>query len=345
VKLVPVKNPPDPWSGRAVEYLEEVPAARLTVYEDTSREILSRNNSPDLGFRYSINPYRGCTHACAYCYARPTHEYLSFGAGTDFDTRIVAKLRAPDLLREAFERPSWKGESLMFSGVTDCYQPLEASLQLTRGCLEICAEYRNPAAVITKSPLIERDVELLTELHARAALHVVVSIPFLKLEVAQALEPRVATPQRRLRIIERLAQAGIPVGINVAPLVPGLEEDMARLLELASGAGARWAGYVLLRLPGAVKGVFEERLREALPLQAGKVLHRLRETRGGNLYDPRFGVRGRGEGPYAESMAALFQATCRRLGLNSEEHSEADVSPFQRPAGSRPQLSLFGPEH
>src|SRR5215469_9975366 len=196
--LRPVSNPPNPWLSSSVEYLDEIPDARLEVYEDHSRSILAKNDSPDLGFTWSVNPYRGCFHACAYCYARPTHEYLSFGAGTDFERRIVVKPEAPALLREAFDRPSWKGELVVFSGVTDCYQPLEASYALTRGCLEVCAAYKNPAGIITKSPLIERDIDVLTDLARVARLTVTVSVPFGDPVQARAIEPFVATPERRL---------------------------------------------------------------------------------------------------------------------------------------------------
>src|SRR5581483_2606364 len=242
-----------------VEYLEEPPPElKLEVYEDHSRQILATNDSPDVGFTWSVNPYRGCGHACAYCYARPTHEYLSFGAGTDFDTKIVAKLRAPELLRAAFDRPSWKGEGLMFSGVTDCFQPVEASLKLTRGCLEVCAEYKNPVWIVTKAPLIERDVDVLQQLNRDASVSVAISVPIWDQDLARAIEPGVATPRRRVQAIETLAKAGIPVGVMVAPIIPAVsDEGMGEVLEAARNAGARFAGYVLLRLPGSVKDVFE----------------------------------------------------------------------------------------
>src|SRR5918911_588576 len=209
----PIANPPNPWSTTEVEWLGEPPPARLEVYEDATREILSHNDSPDVGFTWSVNPYRGCGHACAYCYARPTHEYLGFGAGTDFETRIAAKLRAPELLRAAFERPSWRGETVVFSGVTDPYQPLEASLRLTRRCLEVCAAYQNPVAIITKAPLVERDVDLLASLARERAAEVMISLPFLDKARARALEPGAAAPERRLVAIQRLAEAGVPVGV------------------------------------------------------------------------------------------------------------------------------------
>lgn len=336
----PVSNPPNPWASTALEYLEEVPRAELQVFLDSSRQVIARNDSPDLGFEFSVNPYRGCQHACAYCYARPGHEYLSWGAGSDFDTKVLVKRDAARLLREAFERPSWKGDLLMFSGVTDCYQPLEASLRLTRACLEVCADYRNPVAITTKAPLVERDLDVLTRLARDADVRVSVSIPIHDPVLARAIEPGVATPKRRLQAIRALAQAGVPVGVLVAPLIPGLSEDaMVETLEAAREAGARWAGYVLLRLPGAVKHVFEERLRAALPLRADKVLGRVRQTRGGALYDARFGVRGVGTGVYAQAVSAAFGSAVARLGY------EASAPPvrrtFQRPR-ERAQLGLFG---
>jgi DNA repair photolyase len=342
VKTRPVSNPPNPWSSTALEYLEEIPRAELKVYEDQSRSILAHNDSPDVGFDWSVNPYRGCVHACAYCYARPGHQYLDFGAGTDFETRIVVKPRAPELLREAFGKPSWKGDLVVFSGVTDCYQPLEASLELTRRCLQVCAEFRNPVALITKGPLIERDLDVLCTLNQVAHVRVRISIPFFQADVARAIEPYVATPARRLLTVKRLAEAGIPVGVNVAPLIPGLsDEEMPRVLEAARAAGAHSAAYVMLRLPGEVRQVFEERIREKLPLRAERILHRIRETRGGKLYDARFGVRGRGTGIYADAIAALFETTARRLGLNDSCFPGDLPRTFARPPKVSPQLALF----
>jgi DNA repair photolyase len=275
------------------------------------------------------------------CYARPTHEYLGFGAGTDFDRKITVKPEAPRLLREAFERRSWKGELVVFSGVTDCYQPLEASYRLTRGCLEVCAEYRNPVGIITKSPLIERDLDLLQEIQRTARVSVSVSVPLWNREHAHAIEPYVATPQRRIKTIERLASAGLSVGVNVAPVIPGLSDaDIPRILEAAHAAGARRAGFVFLRLPGSVKQVFEQRLRETLPLRADRVLNRVREARGGKLYDSRFGVRGRGEGQYADASRALFEATVKRLGMNEGFQAEVREDTFRRPGRGR-QLPLL----
>ena len=316
MRPLPISNPPNPWSTTFVEYLEGAPEIKLEVYEDRTRTILSKNDSPDVGFTYSVNPYRGCFHACAYCYARPGHEYLSFGAGTDFDRKIVVKVDAPALLRAEFRKKKWKRELVVMSGVTDCYQPLEASYRLTRGCLQVCAEEKNPVGVITKAPLIERDIDVLQEIGRVAAAHVTVSVPLWDPEKARAVEPYVATPLRRMRIVRALADAGISVGVNVAPVIPGLgDEEIPKILTAARDAGATSANYVLLRLPGPVAQVFEERMRAAMPLRVERILHRIRETRGGQLYDARFGIRGRGEGQYATTIRSLFLATASRLGL------------------------------
>jgi DNA repair photolyase len=342
VKAIPAQNPPNPWASQHVEYLGEPPEQRLEVYEDHTRNVLSENDSPDIGFRWSLNPYRGCFHACAYCYARPSHQYLGFGAGTDFERRIVVKPRAPELLREAFERQSWQGELIVVSGITDCYQPLEASYELTRRCLEVMAEYRNPVHLITKAPLIERDLDVLTRLHDVASVGVSISIPFWSAETARAIEPGVATPQRRMLAVRRLSQAGIEVTVNVAPLIPGLgDRDMPSILEAAAQAGARSAALILLRLPGPVKEVFSERLHQALPLAADKILRRTREMRGGKLNDPRFFDRMRAEGEYADTIVRLFESTARRLGLNACQTERDAPTTFRRPTGRGGQLRLF----
>ncbi|AKV03069.1 Radical SAM domain protein [Labilithrix luteola] len=337
MRFLPVANPPNPFSSTTLEYdladPEDLARAPLQIFEDHAKSILSGNDSPDIGFRWSVNPYRGCFHGCSYCYARPSHEYLSFGAGTDFERKIVVKPKAPELLREAFEKKSWKGELVVFSGITDCYQPVEASMKLTRGCVEACIEYRNPAGFITKSPVIERDVELLAELARVARCRVTVSIPFWDPDTAKAMEPYVTTPARRMRIVETLAKAGVPVGVSVSPIVPGLnDEDIPSVLEAAKDAGATHAFFVLLRLPGSVKAVFEQRLRDKLPLRAEKVLRRLREAHGGKLYDSRWAVRGSGEGVYAETISALFARTAKRLGLGADELSAFETATtFRRP--------------
>jgi DNA repair photolyase len=325
-----------------VEWLEAPPAALPRVHLDDSREILSRNDSPDVSFTWSVNPYRGCLHACAYCYARPYHELLGFGAGTDFDTRILVKPRAPELLRRAFERPGWRGEVVAFAGATDAWQPLEASYRLTRRCLEVCAEYRNPVCCVTKAALVERDLDLLVALRRNARCSVAVSIPWLDEEVARRLEPLAPSPRRRLAVVERLAAAGLSPTVLVAPVVPGLDHELPRVLAAARAAGAERAGWQLLRLPGPVLGVFEARLREALPERAGRILHLVRESRQGEADDARFGRRFRGEGPYADAIADVFRIACARHGLAVAGEGEGAEPPstFRRP--DRPeQRSLF----
>ncbi len=498
-----VSNPLVRFRDVAVSYDEGEgpPPAKVTLLEDGSRSILSRNDSPDLGFRWSANPYRGCLHACAYCldpatpilladgrtrpiaelgvgdeimgtelrgryryytrtrvlahwrtrkpafrltladgtelvasgdhrfltergwkyvqpaaapaqrphlttddvlvgggaaaaavaasldgaavkhggdlrvvaiepvgerdlvdittgtedfvangvishncYARPTHEYLDMGAGTDFDTKIVVKREAPALLRAAFDKPSWQGELVMFSGVTDCYQAIEKELELTRRCLEVCLAYRNPVSVISKSALVERDIDLFQDLAREARFHIAVSLAFTDNDMSRALEPWAASPDRRFKVIETLARAGIAVSVMIAPVIPGVNDSqMVGVLERAAGAGAVSAGWTLLRLPGAVKDVFEERVRVALPLAADKVLHRIRETRGGaKLNDARFHTRARGEGPYADTLATMFDVTSKRLGLDLRDESTYDDRvTFRRPPIRTNQLSLF----
>lgn len=323
--LRPVDNPPNPWASTHVEWLGEPPVSRLRIYEEEAVSILSENKSPDIPFRYSLNPYRGCQHACAYCYARPTHEYWDFGAGTDFDSRIVVKVNAAARLRERFAQKSWQGEVVVFSGNTDCYQPLEASYGLTRACLEVCAAHRNPIGIITKSALIRRDVELLATMARRSSVRVSVSIPFADKDVARALEPGAPTPAVRFETIRELSEAGIRVGVAVAPVVPGLSDEQAiEVLERAAAAGATSAARIHLRLPGPVREVFLERLERSLPLRSAKVVSALRESRGDSLTSAEFGERMTGRGPRWTAFAHLFDLTCARLGLRSA----ADVDPL-----------------
>jgi DNA repair photolyase len=335
------ENPRNRWERLRVEYeLGEAPTHSLQVFQDETRSILTENDSPDISFRYSLNPYRGCAHGCAYCYARPSHEYLGFGAGSDFERKLVAKPAAAELLRQAFERPSWSGELIVMSGITDCYQPLEAELELTRRCLEVCVEYRNPVHIITKSALIERDLALLVQLGEVASLSVTVSVTFWDAATARALEPYAPPPRRRIETIRRLSAAGIPTSVNMAPLIPGLSDrDLIPILEAAREAGAVCAACIPLRLPGSVAELFEARLRAALPPEsAEKVLTRVREMRGGKLNDPRFFQRFRGGGEYAATLERVFHATATRLGFGS--FPVAKVGTFRRPT-DRGQLRLF----
>ena len=332
-------NPHNRWQSARVEYdLGEAPQQSLQVYVDDTASILAENQSPDIPFRFSLNPYRGCAHGCAYCYARPAHEYLGFGSGTDFERKIVTKPRAAELLRTAFERDSWQGDCLMLSGNTDCYQPLEAELELTRQCLEVCVEYRNPVHLITKSALIERDFDLLQQLHEHASVGVTVSVTFWDPDVARAIEPYAPTPARRIEIIRRLALANISVAVNVAPLIPGLSDrDLIQILQAARDAGAISANAILLRLPGSTATVFSDRLREALPTRADKTLALTREMHGGRLNDPRFHSRMSGEGCYAAALVAMFESTANRLGFGE---LPSPRNTFCRPRSTR-QLELF----
>ncbi len=319
----PVENPPNPYLSEYREWLEPPPAAQLEVYEETARSILSENDSPDIPFRWSVNPYRGCQHACAYCYARPYHEYLGMGAGTDFDTKIVVKTNASDLLREAFIRKAWAGEEVNFSGVTDCYQPLEAVYRLTQACLRVCLEYQNPAAIVTKSFLVMRDAELLAELERTAGATVYQSIAFADDAVARQIEPHAPAPSKRFEAMRRLTSAGVPVGVMVAPIIPGLNDrDVPRILEQAAAAGATAAGYTALRLPGSVEAVFRGRIRETMPDRVERIEARVREIRGGAMSEARFGKRMKGAGTYWESVADLFRMSRDRFGLTGPKRSE-----------------------
>ncbi|HTL48812.1 MAG TPA: PA0069 family radical SAM protein [Verrucomicrobiae bacterium] len=334
--MKPVQNPPNPFLSDDCQYLDGMtPPAKLEVFFDRTRNILSKNDSPDLGFKWSLNPYRGCMHACAYCYARPTHEYLGFGAGTDFETKIVAKPRAAELLRETFMKRSWKGELIVFSGDTDCYQPLEAHYRLTRACLEVCLEFGNPAAIITKSFLVTRDLELLKNLHERTHVSVTVSIPFFSEKTARIVEPGAASVSKRFEAVKLLADAGIEVSVNIAPVIPGLSDsDIPQILKRAKECGAQSAAMVLLRLPGHVKEVFIQQMKTHFPLAADKIIGRLRETRGGELYRSEFGERFRGKGDYWDNIRKMFDTTCARLGLNRDA-PESPRPPFQRPGSQK----------
>jgi DNA repair photolyase len=310
-----------------------------TIYlRDPTRTIIATNDSPDIGFDASINPYRGCEHGCIYCYARPTHEFLGMSAGLDFETRILVKEDAPALLREELNAKKWEPKVLVMSGVTDPYQPIEKRLGITRGCLEVLADFRNPVGVITKNHLITRDVDVLAELTKYDCAFATVSITTLDASLARTMEPRTSTPQLRLDAIATLAEAGIPVSVNVAPVVPALtDHEMPAILAAAKKAGAKWAGYVALRLPWAVAPLFEQWLTENFPDRKDKVLNRVRELRDGKLYDATWGVRGRGTGIFAEQTAALFDVTCRKLGLNEEERDLSTANFRRRTA----QATLF----
>ena len=348
MSLRKVSNPPNPFHQYSMEWLDVPPPKKLEIYEEQARSIISENKSPDLGFRFSVNPYRGCFHACAYCYARPSHQYLDFGAGSDFERKIVVKKNAAQLLKKAFMKPSWKGDLIVFSGNTDCYQPLEASYKLTRQCLEVCAAFRNPVALITKGALVERDIDLLQELSRTARVHVMISAAFADDKVSKALEPNAPRPSTRFRAMKALSDAGISTGLALSPLIPGLNEsDIAVLLERAKECGASNAFMTLLRLPREVKDVFVERLEDALPEKSKKVLNKLRAMRGGELSQSRFGKRMSGEGPEWKAARALFELRCKQLGITAAggESPEREAggnrnSTFTRP-GEGKQLRLI----
>jgi DNA repair photolyase len=333
-------NPPNPFESRYREFLEPAPVAPVTVYEDTAREVLSRNDSPDLPFRWSLNPYRGCFHACAYCYARPSHEYWGFGAGTDFDSKIVVKENAPGLLRRSFEKRSWHGDLVLFSGNTDCYQPMEASYGLTRACLEVCADYRNPVAIITKGALVLRDLDVLQCLHREAWVRVYFSIAFASDDAARKVEPQTPSTTKRFEVMKALSNAGISTGLSIAPIIPGLnEDDIPELLRRGREAGASVAMSSLLRLSGSVETVFLERMHEAYPDRVAKITSRIREVRGGRLTDSNFFRRHEGEGAYWTMIEQLFRISKRKVGF-PEEDSAAIPQTFRRP-GRDQQPSLF----
>jgi len=311
------------------------------LLRDRARSILAFNDSPDVGFDAGLNPYRGCGHGCSYCYARPTHEYLGFSAGLDFETRIMVKEEAPELLAKALASRTWRPQVIGLSGNTDAYQPAERRLGLTRRCLEVLADFRNPVQVVTKSHLVTRDVDLLTELATHRAVSVVLSVTSLRPDVQRLMEPRASTPLRRLDAIRTLSHAGVPVGVNVAPVVPGLTDDeVPAILEAAADAGASFASYILLRLPHGVKEIFTAWLEQHFPERKDKVLNRVREMRGGKLYDARYDVRGRGEGPWAEQLRSLFAVSSARLSLRRPP--PLSVEAFRVPdAPSGPQMDLF----
>jgi len=316
------------------------PGPATVFLRDATRTIIARNDSPDIGFDASINPYRGCEHGCIYCYARPTHEYLGFSAGLDFETRILVKADAPTLLRRELSSPRWKPRILAMSGVTDPYQPAERRLRLTRACLEVLAEFRNPVGIVTKNHRVTRDIDVLTELARHDCVHVNLSVTSLRPALQRVMEPRTSIPARRLAAIHALSGAGIPVRVLVAPIIPGLtDHEMPAILEAAAKAGAKSAGYTMLRLPHGVKDLFVAWLERHFPERKNKVLSRIRDIRGGRLNDPAFGTRMHGNGEIADQIGALFDAACRKAGLRRA--MPALSTRAFRPAPHGPQLGFF----
>ncbi|HVQ20036.1 MAG TPA: PA0069 family radical SAM protein [Terrimicrobiaceae bacterium] len=335
-------NPPNRFERLQVILDEEVEFEKrnpaTSYFRDDAQTIISSTESPDIGFEASINPYRGCEHGCSYCYARPYHEYLGFSAGLDFETRILVKAGAPDLLRAQLSSPSWKPQVLAMSGVTDCYQPVERRLQITRRCLQVLAEFRNPVAIVTKNFLVTRDVDILADLAGVRAARVSLSITTLNADLARRLEPRASLPRHRLEAIRKLHSRGIAVSVLVAPVIPGLNEhEIPAILAAARRAGAIHAGYALLRLPHGVKEIFSDWLAENLPDARERILSRIRNVRGGSLNDSRFGIRMRGEGVEAEAICRLFEVSAAREGLTTSPPALSSAA-FRRPGGEQLEL-------
>jgi DNA repair photolyase len=338
------ENPPNRFERLAYLPIIESPddqdrAVKTQYLKDASRSLITFNDSPDVGFDASINPYRGCEHGCIYCYARPYHEYLGFSAGLDFETKILVKEDAPELLRTELASPKWQPKVVAISGVTDAYQPIERKLAITRRCLEVLAEFRNPVVIVTKNQLVTRDIDVLKELASFNAAAVCVSVTTLDVELARVMEPRTSTPANRLEAIHALAEAGVPVRVLVAPIIPGLtDHEIPSIIQAAAEAGARHAGYVVVRLPHGVGELFEGWLEEHFPDRKKKVLNRIRDMRGGKLNDPNFGTRMRGEGVFAEQIKSMFKLACRRSGMEFGA-VELSTSAFRRAGGA--QMSLF----
>jgi DNA repair photolyase len=325
---------PDDWC----EAQDPQKTIRTQYLRDDSQSVISYNDSPDLDFDASLNPYRGCEHGCAYCYARPTHEYLGFSAGLDFESRILVKTRAPDLLRAELTHPSWKPQCLVLSGVTDAYQPIEKKLRITRDCLRVLADFRNPTFVVTKNHLVTRDCDYLGELAAANASGVAISITTLDPDLARLLEPRASNPSFRLEAVATLHKAGIPVGVNVAPIIPGLNDhEIPNLLRAAAVAGAQFAAYTMIRLPLAVAPIFVAWLGTHFPDRKEKILTRIRSLRDGELNSSKFGSRMRGDGPVAEQVRQLFQVSCRRFLLD-RAHVKISAAAFRRFSPDQPEL-------
>jgi DNA repair photolyase len=339
---VELERDPEFYGGAFLDELDSNPTTRF--WSDHSRTILTRNQSPDIPFNVSLNPYRGCEHGCAYCYARPSHEYLGFSAGLDFERNIIVKDDAPELLRQQMMKRSWVPEVVTLSGITDPYQPIERKTGLTRRCLEVMAEFRNPIHIITKNSLILRDLDLLQELAGHSCVRVHLSMTTLDPELSRVMEPRAAQPSRRLEAIRKLSDAGVPVTVMAAPMIPGLNDhEMPAILQAAADAGAESAGYVMLRLPGAVQPVFVAWLEEHFPDRKEKVLNKIRSVRDGRLNDSNFHTRFTGKGPIAEHLEQLFRLARKRSGLGNPT-SKLTTENFRRPEvrTTRPQqLDLF----
>ncbi|SAL47412.1 PA0069 family radical SAM protein [Caballeronia telluris] len=340
----------DGWLHTDAADGEDSPVLRTQVFEERAKSILTRNASPDIPFTVSLNPYRGCEHGCIYCFARPTHSYLGLSPGLDFESRIYAKVNAGELLERELSKPSYQPEPIALGVNTDAYQPVERDLRLTRRVIEILHERGHPFAAITKSSLIERDIDLLAPMAERGQVMAAITVTTLDADIARTLEPRAATPSRRLRTIRALSEAGIPVGVSIAPVIPFVTEpDMERVLEACAEAGATSASYIVLRLPWEVAPLFKDWLAAHFPDRADRVMSRVRDMRGGKDYDSNFATRMKGEGLWADMLKQRFQKATKRLGLNARQRGILDMSGFRRPdAPSAPakaadsvQLKLF----
>ncbi|MFQ5774482.1 MAG: PA0069 family radical SAM protein [Kiloniellaceae bacterium] len=331
----------DGWGGEDGDEDDAPPPLRTTVGTDASRTVIARNASPDVPFDRSINPYRGCEHGCVYCFARPTHAFLGLSPGLDFETKLFAKPNAARLLEAELARPSYRPEVIALGTNTDPYQPIERRLGITRRILEALWRARHPVAIVTKSHLVERDLDILAPMAAARLVRVMVSVTTLKPALARTMEPRAPRPALRLAAVRGLAEAGVPVGVLAAPMIPALnDEELEAILAAAAEAGATSAGYVLLRLPLEIKDLFGEWLEAHFPERKARVLNLVRQTRGGKLYDSAWFTRQRGRGPYAELLERRFALACRRLGLNRNVW-ELDITRFRRPHGPAEQLALF----
>ncbi len=323
---------------------EELPPLRTQVTEERARSIIARNDSPDIPFTQSINPYQGCEHGCVYCYARPSHAYRNLSPGIDFETRLFAKVDAAEVLREELSRPGYNCEVISIGANTDPYQPIERKYAITRGVLEVCAEFNQPVGIVTKSALVERDIDILAPMARKRLVNVFISLNNLDHDLARRLEPRCSAPRRRLEAMRRLSDAGIPVGVLVAPVIPFLtDHQIESVLEAAWNHGARQAGYVLLRLPWEIKDIFRDWLERHYPLKAAHVMSRVHQMRGGRDNDPRFGTRMRGTGELADLLSKRFRIACDRLGFDSERRNGAlDTTRFRRGSSKDgPQMELF----
>ena len=343
-------NPPNRFEKLHIEETEDLYDERnyqpgterkikTVFYKDHSKSAIAKNSSPDIPFDYSFNPYRGCEHGCVYCYARPTHEYLGFSSGIDFESKIMVKENGPDLLRKTFDKKSYIPKLIMFSGDTDCYQPIEKKLEITRRALLVCLEYRNPVVILTKNSLILRDLDILNEMAKLDLVTTALSITSLNKKLVSKMEPRTATPEKKLQAIEQLSEAGIPVGVNIAPIIPGLnDEEIPEILKQAAKSGATSAAYILLRLPYSIKGLFINWLEKEFPDRKEKILNKIREMRGGKLNVSDFGKRFKGQGKQAKAIRELFYISCHKYHLN-ERDLELTTAHFKRLSGK--QMELF----